>query len=109
MEKHICPLCNDYLSGDTTPNKHTDYSCVKSADHYYAKRIKNDELTKIKFRLTDPDGKKLYIKINYDQGITQVWTKSNNNIRSEIQSVFEPDFSDIEKLKNKLKTYLVFS
>ena len=108
MEKHTCPLCQKDLDIENKI-KYIDYSCTTSDDHYFAKRIKGDEMIKMKVRFTDPDGEKLYFKINYDLGGSQVWTKSNDNIRTEIQSVFIPDFSDITKLKNKIRTYLVFS
>ena len=109
MEKHNCPLCQAELEVNNKL-KYIDYSCVYKDDHYYAKRIKDGELTKVKVRFTDPtSGEKLYLKINYDLGGSQVWTKSNDNVRTEIQSVWVPDFSDIDRLKNKIRTYLVFS
>lgn len=107
MEKFNCPICQSELVLENK-TKSKDYSCI-SDDHFYAHRVKENTITKLKVRFVEPNGNKLYFKINYDLGISEVWTKANDNRRTTIDTIFTPDFTDINKLKSKIKTYLVFS
>lgn len=110
MQKYFCPICQDELKPDPS-RQHTDYACYGGDDgnHLYIHRVKDEQITKIKVRLMEPGGEKLYFKINYDHGFSEIWTKANDTNRNRIDSIFDPDFSDVEKLKTKIRTYLVFS
>lgn len=107
MQKYSCPICHLEMKPSDKPYKN-DFNCKASDDHIYIHRIKDDQISKIKIVFSDNDNR-LFMKVNYDEGFTEVWTKSNNDYRTVIQSVFTPDFSDIERLKSKIKTYLTFS
>lgn len=110
MLEHICPLCHAPLTEDAPSTSGSiDYHCMRADDHYYAHRVKNNEITKVKVRFTEFDGDRLTFKINYDQGTCQFWTQRSEHNRTEIQTIFTPDFSDIDKLKTKIKTYMIFS
>jgi len=107
---HLCPICQRKLTAEDERNEITDYHCFPPPnDHHFSKRIKNDQVQKIKIRLS-PDGNKLYLKINFDEGYSQVWTRPDDeSSRIKINHVFEPDLSDLNALQQKLRTYLIFS
>lgn len=107
-----CVICKKEMEIDERP-KYSDYTCRTEDDHFFAKRIKDDTLLKLKVRFSE-SGSKIYLKINFDEGFSEVWsntnTKGHNNTqRVRIDSIFEPDFSDIQKIKSKIITYLTFS
>lgn len=123
MEKRLCPFCSKTLSMEHKII-FCDYYC-NTADHYFSERIidvKDDngnfilddygkqvkELIKIKLSLRDHDGEKLYLKVNYDLGTSEVWTKSSKTKRYTINSVTIPDYNDRESIINKIKTYILF-
>ena len=115
MPTTTCPICNRVLIRDHMI-KYIDYSCKNNTNnHFYAKRLVEDVLTKVKLRLTDKSGEKIYVKFNYDLNNFEVWSKMpDKNFdfapkRILINGTFIPDFSDIEKLKSKIKVYLTFS
>ena len=82
-----------------------DYFC-RSSNHFFAKRLIKDEITKIKFRLEDSDKSNIYIRVNYDEGNTEIWKTDSKKFK--IDCVTDFDFSDHEKLLKKLKTYFIF-
>ncbi len=110
--KQICPICTKDMI-EENKIKYIDYYCRERADHFYACRILNNEQIKIKMRFTDTlengTKEKLFLKVNFDEGTSQVWTKNNDNNRIQIDQIFNPDFSDLDKLKVKIRTYLLFS
>ena len=124
MKTHQCPFCNREL---TMEHKiiFIDYFC-KQRDHFFCKRLvdRKDEngerikdengdlvkdLTTVKLSLRDHTGEKTYLKINYDEGNSQVWDKNSKVKRTTINQIFVPDYSDKEALLNKIKTYILFS
>ncbi len=114
--KHVCPICQSEMVYDYGKIIYQDFSCRKDLDsHIYLYRYYKEKLdytnhiSELKFRLSDPDGSKLYTKIYYDQNRSEVWTKTNDNKRVNIPKVISLDFSDLDKLKCKIKTYLLFS
>jgi hypothetical protein len=115
-EEKNCPICNKKMSVENKI-KYIDYKCVTD-EHYYGVRIVEDTFTnelrplKVKIRLGDDKVKSFLLKINYDEGFSEVWTRSGKTEsanRSRIEKVFTPDFSNMDKLLNKIKTYIVFS
>ncbi|CAB4196600.1 hypothetical protein UFOVP1290_120 [uncultured Caudovirales phage] len=120
--KHICPICQSEMTSGYGKIIYQDFSCRKDLDnHIYLYRYyeafnkanslnqNSEHISELKFRLTESDGFKLYVKIYYDQYRSEVWTKTNDNKRINIPKIITLDFSDLDKLKSKIKTYLIFS
>ena len=107
MVEHKCPFCNSELELDHQI-EYKDYSCQKK-DHFFSKRIEDKDLIKIKLFLRDDDGQKVFLKINFDEGASEVWTNNSRVARNKIDYAFEPDFNDRRILLAKIKTLLVFS
>lgn len=114
-DQHNCPICQKQLRKHDMI-KYIDHEC-RTEEHFYGKRIIQGEMTKLKLRITEPEGEKFYIKFNYDRDLTEVWSIKivngyevhDKSKRIPIIGTFVPDFSDLEKLKQKIKTYLLFS
>lgn len=108
--EHLCPICQRKMTKEDKI-KYKDYYCspVQSDHHYSVREVKKIE-TKIKIRLSDSNGN-LYLLVNYVEGFLQVWTKADipHEQRTQINQIFYPDFTQIEKLRAKIRTYLTFS
>lgn len=112
--EHICPICkNELVVSLNTVN--VDFKCNKYDSHFFAKRLQlthqtlsHPELLKIKVKFQIGDEPHWYLRVNYDQGTSEVWTEENP-MRVIINQVFNPDFSDLIKLKEKIQTYMLFS
>lgn len=109
-----CKICDrdmEGLSRNANPSRKNemDWTCKSQDDHHFSYRVLDEKIIKMRIRLTEPgrDGA-LRLKIHYDLGFSEVWTKAGSSHRIKINSIVVPDFSDLEKLKNKIKTYLVF-
>lgn len=103
-----CPVCNSILHCRQMI-EHVDYCCKISDDHHYSFRVKEDGgMTKERIRFTEENGEVLRLKVYYDKGYTEVWSKANSVNRIRIDHLIVPDFTNIPKLKNKIKTFLVF-
>ncbi len=108
--EHMCPICQRALTKEGK-NEEVDYHCYPpKSDHHYSKRVASTgELLKMKVRMGSGESR-LYFKINYDQGFTQVWTDpDDDDARIRINHIFEPDLTDLEALRQKIRTYMVFS
>lgn len=89
-----------------------DYICRFDLEqHMYIHRVRNDQIQQLKARFTEPDGSKLSFKILYDQDRSEVWTGSSaqKENRVKIEHVFDLDFNDLDKLKQKIRMYMLFS
>ena len=106
MEKFQCLVCNQEME-DKNQIAYVDHFCKKSDDHHFSWRIRNNNLIKLRIRFKTGT-ERLCLKVHYDEGYSEVWSKSNTINRVRIDSIIAPDFSDIEKLKNKIRTILVF-
>lgn len=117
-ELYNCPICAKELKQENKI-KCIDCSCKRDV-HYYGARYKHGELTKVKIRFREPGGDKFYIKFHYDLDFTEVWTikmpedgsevdEYDRGERIHIAGTFVPDYTDTDKLKQKIKTYLLFS
>lgn len=111
-----CPICQRQLTKSpclSTPQSTViDYFCHPSMmDHHYGERLRNGQLCKMKIRLTDQyTDERMFLRIDFDEGHSHVWTKQDDQKnRIVINHTFMPDFSQIEKLKAKIQTYLIFS
>lgn len=102
-----CPVCHHEMYVRKFSDPTTDYICEGNNDHWFGIREEYNKTIYLKVRFTQSHNK-YYLMINYPKNLTQVWT-AKNKTRIRIHSVFTPDFSDINKLMNKIKTYLVLS
>ena len=84
-----------------------DHSCHTQDDHHFSWRIVNDKLAKLRVRFNE-GRERLCLKVHYDEGYSEVWTGSKS-VRLRVNQIIIPNFEDIEKLKNKIRTILVFS
>ena len=108
-----CPVCNQEMRKEDADAQSTAYSYEEFAcrqdSHFVMSRLVKEELVKIKVRFTEPSGEKLFLKIEYDKGMCEVWGKTSSNDHVVIPHTFTPDFSDLTRLKQKIRTYLVLS
>lgn len=104
----FCPICQRLLKEDD--GMKDVYNCFPSTDsHAYSVRLENDKPLIMKFRLS-PGETKLYTRINFVDNFSEVWTRPGDpQSKIRINHAFLPDFSDLPKLEEKIKTYLLFS
>ena len=106
---YSCPICKKSL---TVKMNTTDYICRDDRNHVYIQRVEDNKITIIKIRLIEVDGSKMFCKIRYDKNISEVWIANNDNIsnqRVQINHALDTDLADLDKLKQKLRTYILFS
>lgn len=120
QNKHPCPICHLEMVEENRL-KYIDYYCKNKTDeHSYGARYVHNVLTKVKIRFKEPNRDKFYIKFHYDQDFMEVWstkyqgtpepgTDFKPSIRTPIAGTIVPDYTDIDKFKQKIRTYLIFS
>lgn len=114
IPRNICPICKQRMSRDLNSNNkyYHDFLCKGKEDHFFASRIQDGKVTKIKVKILDDDYY-LFMKVNFDENNTQVWRKKVNAVsddnRVQVEHAREIDLSSKDKIKNKIKTYLLFS
>ena len=110
MLKYDCLVCGKEME-EHHKIAYLDYTCAKETDHQFSIRIVHnimmDTKTLTKLRVAFYK-ERLHLKVHYDEKYTEVWAKANSAHRMRIEQVIVPDFTDIAKLKNKIKTLLVF-
>jgi hypothetical protein len=105
-----CPICHRILTCQPSIDL-TDYECYPALDdHHYAERFIMNDKRIIRVRLGQ-ESNRMVVKINFDKGITEVWRGPPvlNPRKTIINQTFTPDFSDLDKLREKFMTYLLFS
>jgi hypothetical protein len=85
---------------------YTDHVCMQK-DHSLTYRVRNGVFAKIRIGFRGK-GEQLHLKVHYDEGYSEVWTW-HNSPRTRINQVVYTDFSDVPKLKDKIKTLLLFA
>jgi len=107
MEKLRCLVCDREMEAN---NKimYIDHFCDKVDDHHFSMRIRENVMHKLRIRFQTGD-ERLCLKVHYDEGYSEVWTRSNSELRVKIDQIVVPDFTDAEKLKDKIRTILLFS
>lgn len=106
---YVCPICHKNLfKSERQYFVGEDLECVVYSDHYFAGRISDEKFSLIKIRLND-GAHKLFMRVNFDDNISYFWTKQGDLNPIKINCAVQPDFSDLSKLKQKIKTYLLFS
>lgn len=102
----FCPICKIKMSSQHMIS-FIDHFCNDAKDHHFSERVAGEERKALKLRVNS--GKhKLYCKIDYANGYSEVWEGAENADRVRIEHVFEPNFS-VEALVSKIRTYLIFS
>jgi hypothetical protein len=117
-EEKKCPICDSLMEltikqFSITVNHTTEeiisgieFDCRKD-DHLFSTRIIGSKTQKVKVRVGNQRDKSYYMMVHFDEGYTNVWIDDGKKIK--IQSTAIQDFSDIEKIKRKIQTYIVFS
>lgn len=110
MQKYQCFVCGEEMEMHHKI-AYMDYTCNKNDEHQLSIRIVHnmmmDTKTLTKLRLAFYK-ERLHLKIHYDQKYTEVWAKANSPNRIKINQIVVPDFTDLAKLKNKIRMLLVF-
>lgn len=104
-DKHFCLVCNQEMKVERELLWY-DYVCSQE-QHHLSYRVANHRMVKLRIRLGTGEHK-LHLKVYYTEGVSDVWSRSKSTHRIRINHIIVPDFSDLEKLKNKIKTCLVF-
>lgn len=104
-EKHFCLVCSQEMRAHHEI-VWSDYVCSQS-EHHFSYRVVDHRMVKLRVRFGAGEHK-LHLKVHYTQDFSEVWSRSKSTHRIRINHIIVPDFSDVEKLKNKIKTCLVF-
>lgn len=115
-----CPICHVEL---IPTEKHTnsdgqtlaqDWIC-SADDHYYGHRIKTDsnKISILKIRFTELN-KYLYCKLNFELEQSEIYCRlsgQEHNLQNRISvpHIIDINYNNINDLKQKIKTYLLFS
>ncbi len=104
MQNFDCLVCNKPME---MHHKiiYVDYSCSRSDDHHFSWRIKDNTLAKLRIRF---ESEGLCLKVHYDEKYSEAWASDKPDNKLRINQIVVPNFEDIEKLKNKIRTLLVF-
>lgn len=111
MQKYDCMICGREMKMHHKI-AYMDYVCNEYPDHRLSMRIihniTTDTRTLAKMRIAF-DKERLHLKVHYDEKYSEIWAKNNTSRRIKINHIVVPDFTDIEKLKDKIRMLLVFS
>jgi hypothetical protein len=106
LQKFDCLICGREMDLNHKI-KYIDHFCSTQDDHHLSWRLIGSNMAKLRIRFRD--GKeRLCLKIHYDEKYSEVWTDDESK-RIQIGQIIVPNFQDIELLKNKIRTILVFS
>lgn len=106
-DKHFCLVCGNEMTMDHKI-EYADYYCALRDTHHFSYRVKENRMIKLRVRLGEGRDK-IQLKVHYDDGYSEIWRSSRSVNRPRINHIIAPDFTDLEKLKNKIKTYLLFA
>lgn len=106
MEKYQCLVCGSEMI-ENHKISFIDYVCNTNHDHHLSWRVKNDAMIKLRIRFNNKK-EKLCLKVHYDESYSEVWNEACAENRFRINQIVIPNFEDIEVLKNKIRTILVF-
>lgn len=107
-----CPICQAQLKKEKLYASVTEVRCIADIEnHFYGLRLNELEysnlILKQKIRLRD-NNHNLIIVFNHDQQTCDVWRDSDaKKISLPMSPTFQLDFSNPEKIKQKIKTYLL--
>jgi hypothetical protein len=103
-----CPICKSEMNKNDLVS-YIDYFCwpIKE-DHHYSRRIRGTELQIEKIRISTKE-ETFYLKLDYSNILSEIWTKPNGSHKVQLDHLINVDFTDLNKLEEKLKTYILFS
>jgi len=106
---HVCPICSNQLKEEPVfASQETDLIC-RQEDHLLAKRMSAaGDLMIVKLRIKD-GAHKFFAQFDYKDNTTSLWTKANERHPIKVPSIISTDLSNLDKIKQKIKTYLLFS
>ena len=104
MEKFDCPICKRDMEMHHKI-MYIDYTCNRSDSHHFSWRIKDNNLAKLRICFNE---EALCLKVHYDEKYSEAWTADKPDSKLRINQIVIPNFEDIEKLKNRIRTLLVF-
>lgn len=105
-----CPICgaeaklHDNSSNDSNVR---DYYC-NSDNHHFSERVRDNEQIVVKYRI-NPGKRRMYLKVYHLSNYSEIWEGIDAPSRVKVEHIIKPDFSNLDALVNKLRTYLVFS
>lgn len=103
-----CPICNDILLTKYPPSliqgECVKY-CIKSLSHYFKVNSYKNNHNIIKSIIIKFDLEFFWI---WDFELNNLSIFNHKNLDKKTLPFFNPDLCNISKLKNKLKTYLIF-
>ncbi len=106
-----CPICQKPLELEVNERLVIQSGsevvlCNQLKDHVFIVQTlnKQPQIIKIKF---NEDGKKLFLKLDFNNEQAFLWTKPNDP-KPRMVPLFHPDYSNIPRFKQKLKTLLLF-
>lgn len=107
MKNHFCPICKTHLQQENANTKILDLVCRNSDNHFFGKRLQNNQLTKIKVRLSE-NKSELYMRVNLDENNTEIWS-SKTKEKVIINATQDICSKDEHIIRNKIKSYLIIS
>jgi hypothetical protein len=123
MEKYQCLICGQDMEMHHKIS-YVDHICNRLSyespvayEHQLCLRIVYEEWMDGSIKMRTPKlaklrvafhKERLHLKVHYDEKYSEVWGKVNSPHRIRINQIVAPDFSNLDKLKNKIKTLLVF-
>jgi hypothetical protein len=105
-----CPICDSkldksHLNKEVLPE--SIYLECKHQDHSFFVSFMGKDIRLMKIKFISEDKKKTFLKLDFRDQIGHIWTQPNDPKPKRIP-LFEPDFSNIPRFKQKLKTFLIF-
>lgn len=88
-----------------------DFKCHEELmSHLFIERVLNDKVIILKARLSSEE-EDIVFKIDFDNPRIEIWSDTSSDFPDSIiiNTAFNPDFSDLNKLKLKIKGLIVFS
>lgn len=102
-----CPICHSSLIREDSLPEIVDLLCCQD-DHFFGQRFNKENLIILKIRLKDDD-KNLFVRLNYELNSCNIWIKADQIKPITLSHIIHLDYSNIDKLKQKIKTLLLFS
>jgi hypothetical protein len=116
---NLCPICQREMKKEHRI-KHVDYHCfpVRRSHHYALRTTIVGDKIECKIRFKEANGDRIFLKVNYKDNYSEVWGDDGDDAgtddvspppRTRIEQIVDLNFDDLDKLRNKIRTMLVFS
>lgn len=107
-----CPICERLLTKNRDPlnDENVVYNCQPSmSNHHYCEAYEGEKLaiTKVRISIVSTVFLKSYILAGY----SEIWSVPDQEQSKKVRLdyIINPDFSNLEKLEHKLRTYMMLS